>query len=224
MNELNNYENFYVKESLEGLVNVIITDKKEKLVNMGELHEVLKVKTRFNDWIIRRIENGGFEEKIDFYTTLSKSSGGRPKTEYYFMIDAAKEVALMENNEMGKYFRLYFIEMEKKAIRFLGKETRRNLTDVITEYLKPNDPALYGIITNEFIYKVLFNKSKKQLCEWLNISGNIRDEMDKESLEKIDAHESKLIEFIVDYGMKYEDLKKLMDKKRINNFYKKKGF
>ena len=107
MNQIFNYDEnelpfssspFQVKGLLEGMVDIIVTDKKEKLVNMEELHESMEINTPFHKWIQRRIEDIGFEENIDFWTKLSKSRGGRPKTEYYFILDCAKEVALMENN------------------------------------------------------------------------------------------------------------------------------
>src|SRR4051812_26315772 len=148
---------FQVKGLLEGMVDIIVTDQRKQLVDMEELYEALEVKTPFHKWIYRRIDNGGFEENEDFWTFLSESQGGRPKTKYYFLLDAAKEVAIMENNEMGKMFRKYFIDMEKVAFRFLGKEARRSLTDVICQYWKPTETSIFGKVTNELIYKPLFN-------------------------------------------------------------------
>jgi phage anti-repressor protein len=211
---------FKVRGLLEGLVNVIITDEKKRLVNMRELHEVLKVNTRFNDWIARRIEYAGFETEKDYYFFLSKSTGGRPKTEYYFLLDAAKETAMMENNDMGRMFRKYFIDMEQAVSRFLGKQTRYTLTDVIRDYWKPNDNNFYGRVTNELVYKPLFNRDKNGLLYHYKIKGNLRDGLGKEELELIDEQESKIIEFIVEYGQSFDEIKSMMHKKRIKTFFK----
>ncbi|QIW89340.1 hypothetical protein Gp_66 [Bacillus phage vB_Bacillus_1020A] len=85
----------------------------EKLVNARELHEKLMVNTRFNDWINRQLENYGFVVGEDFYSFLSKTSG-RPSNEYLLTLDTAKEIAMVQNNEMGRAIRKYFIEVEKR--------------------------------------------------------------------------------------------------------------
>ena len=78
-----------------------------------ELHEALEVKTRYNDWFARMCEYG-FSENEDFYSILSKTSeNGRPSTDHQLTIDMAKEICMLQRTEKGKYFRQYFIEVEK---------------------------------------------------------------------------------------------------------------
>ena len=208
-----NYSPFKVQGLLEGMVNVIITDKRQKLVDMRELHEVLKVNSPFDIWIKRRIEAGGFEEEADFSTFLLKSTGGRPRTEFYFLLNSAKEVALMENNEMGRMFRKYFIEMEHVAQRFLGKITRRSLTDAIREKWKPIEPWKYGVYTNELIYKQIFNRTKNQLVFERKIEGNLRDELTKEELLAVETVEQEAAKFIDEYNLTYDEVLRLLNKK-----------
>ncbi|MBO1583007.1 antA/AntB antirepressor family protein [Bacillus sp. XF8] len=86
----------------------------EKFVNARELHENLMSKQKFADWIKKRIDNYGFVENEDFFITLGKSSGGRPTTDYILTLDTAKEVSMVENNEMGRAIRKYFIKVEKR--------------------------------------------------------------------------------------------------------------
>jgi phage anti-repressor protein len=86
----------------------------EKTVNARELWDKLEIETRFNDWITRRIELYGFIEGEDFYSNLSKSTGGRREKEYLLTLDTAKELAMVENNEAGKAVRKYFIAVEKE--------------------------------------------------------------------------------------------------------------
>lgn len=103
-----------LKTIASDLVPVYESKTGEKLVNARELHEILMVGTRFNDWITRMIENYGFIEGDDFYSFLSKTPG-RPSKEYLLIIDTAKEIAMVQNNEQGRAVRKYFIEVEKKA-------------------------------------------------------------------------------------------------------------
>lgn len=79
------------------------------------LHEYLKVKSRFNDWMNNRIEKYGFQEGVD-YLTLTKNlvSGGQAK-EYILSIDMAKQIAMVENNDKGAEVRRYFIQCEQIA-------------------------------------------------------------------------------------------------------------
>jgi phage anti-repressor protein len=86
----------------------------EKLVNARELHEKLFISTRFNDWITRQISNYGFMEGEDFYSVLSKTTG-RPSKEFFLVIDTAKEIAMVQNNEQGRVIRKYFIQVEKQS-------------------------------------------------------------------------------------------------------------
>ncbi|WP_218925577.1 antA/AntB antirepressor family protein [Bacillus cereus] len=99
----------------DGIVRVMETDTGEKVVNARDLHEGLKVKTRFNDWVVRQVEKYSFEESEDFYSFLSKSTGGRPTQEYILKLNMAKELAMVENNEQGRKVRRYFIELEERA-------------------------------------------------------------------------------------------------------------
>lgn len=96
------------------LINIYENENNERIVDGKELHEFLEVGTRYNDWIVRKLDKYSFEECLDFYSVLSKSGGGRPATEYYLKIDTAKEIAMVENNEKGRQARKYFIEVEKR--------------------------------------------------------------------------------------------------------------
>jgi phage anti-repressor protein len=99
------------------------------VIDARGLHQLLQVSVRFNDWMNRRINEYDFIKDEEFYSNLSKTQkqGGRPKKEYYVTIDMAKELAMVERNEIGRQMRRYFIEIEK-----------RYRTEVM-------QPALYGI-------------------------------------------------------------------------------
>lgn len=99
----------------DGIIKVYENDRQEQLVDARELHEKLKSKRDFSNWITDRIEKYDFIENVDFTTILLKSTGGRPRIEYILKLDTAKEIAMVENNEQGRKIRRYFIEVEKKA-------------------------------------------------------------------------------------------------------------
>lgn len=100
---------------MDEIINILLIDGR---VSARDLHEELKVDTRFNDWIARRIEEYGFEEDIDFYSELSKTykQSGRPAVEYKITLGMAKELAMLEKNDIGRKVRKYFIKCEENLI------------------------------------------------------------------------------------------------------------
>lgn len=88
------------------------------LIDARTLHQQLQISTRFDTWIQRRIDEFGFEENSDFFelrSNLSKILRGRKPTDYHLTMDMAKELAMLERNEVGKRIRQYFIAVEKEA-------------------------------------------------------------------------------------------------------------
>nr|DAH78561.1 MAG TPA: KilAC domain protein [Caudoviricetes sp.] len=82
-------------------------------VSGRELHEKLGIKTAYKDWFPRMCEYG-FSEGEDFCSFLSGSTGGRPATEHQLTIEMAKQICMIQRTEIGKQYREYFIELEKK--------------------------------------------------------------------------------------------------------------
>ena len=97
-----------------------------------DLHSALGINTRYNDWFPRMCEYG-FEEGKDFYSFLSESTGGRPSTDHQLTLDMAKEICMIQRNQIGKRCREYFIEAEKKY-----RERLKNLTpaEILLEQAK----------------------------------------------------------------------------------------
>lgn len=119
-------------------------------VDARKLHAALESKQHFTDWIKSRVDNYGFVEGEEFFINLGKTSpqGGRPSTEYQISLDMAKELCMVENTEIGRLARKYFIECEKRYRNLCLNETGA-LTDMaITERLlriaglPPNQIAL----------------------------------------------------------------------------------
>ena len=96
------------------IVPIYENTKGERLINARELHEKLQSKRQFANWINDRIEKYRFEEGQDFLKKKKKSDGGRPRIDYLLKMDTAKELCMIENNEVGRKIRKYFIEVEKR--------------------------------------------------------------------------------------------------------------
>lgn len=104
------------------LIKITTNESGVSCVSARELHEGLGVEQRFNDWINRRIKKYGFEENTD-YTCLTQKrvtqrtngqKGTATEKDYIITVDMAKELCMVENNDLGRKFRKYFIECEKK--------------------------------------------------------------------------------------------------------------
>ena len=104
------------------LIKITTNESGVSCVSARELHEGLGVEQRFNDWINRRIKKYGFEENTD-YTCLTQKrvtqrtngqKGTATEKDYIITIDMAKELCMVENNDLGRKFRKYFIACEKK--------------------------------------------------------------------------------------------------------------
>lgn len=89
----------------------IVVNMETGTVSARELHTVLDVGTRFNDWF-SRMKEFEFVEGTDFYSNVSKTLG-RPSTDYLLSIDMAKQICMLQRTEKGKQCRQYFIDLEK---------------------------------------------------------------------------------------------------------------
>ena len=104
-------------------------------VNARELHSFLEVGKDFSTWIKNRLETLGSIENEDYlviqevFPKMGKK-GGRPKTEYYLTLDAAKHLAMMEKNEKGLQIRQYFIECEKKLHETIRSQPLRAIGEL----------------------------------------------------------------------------------------------
>lgn len=123
---------------MNDLINIKVIQKdfngeKKRFVNARELHQWLGVGKRFATWITDRIEKYDFVEDLDYFISIPNSGNG-PKPnkngkiidsktgkvlakEYVISVDMAKELAMVENSEIGKKVRKYFITKKSLAKR-----------------------------------------------------------------------------------------------------------
>lgn len=99
-------------------------------VNARELHGWLKARTKFADWIRKRIKECGFIQGVDFVSFSENSeepNGGRPSEEYWTTISMAKELSMLEKNEQGREARRYFISKEEAYHALVADQSNRSL-------------------------------------------------------------------------------------------------
>lgn len=105
-----------------------------KLVQTVDARNVwkwLEVSSRFADWIKRRIEDGQFDENIDYVRVLKKMNRGENNklcnvlTEYYVSLDMAKHLCMLERNAKGKEARNYFVKVEAELLERLNASRQK---------------------------------------------------------------------------------------------------
>lgn len=209
---------------------ITVNSKNEQTVDARELWRFLQIETPFTQWFDRMLAYG-YEEGVDYRKTKSFSqksekssttrfpivSTGRKTHDYTLTMDMAKELCMLQRNEMGRRARKYFIEVEKAykdklIVRQTGKLTRRTLTDTIRDNLpdSPNKKFAYKNFT-DLAYKVAFGKTAKQIRIelGLNASDNIRDKLTAEQSKRLDFTEN-VIQGYVGLGYDYATIKNIV--------------
>lgn len=84
-------------------------------VNGRELHEQLGIETPYHKWFQRMCEYG-FEAGKDFFEVSDKivhnPQGGRPAMNHMLTLSMAKEICMIQRNDVGRQIRRYLIEVE----------------------------------------------------------------------------------------------------------------
>ena len=90
-----------------------------QVVSARELYKGLEIKRRFSAWVSDNFKD--FIEDVDFTSvrksTEVKNNGGiqiRELQDYAITISMAKELCMMSHTELGKKYRKYFLELERK--------------------------------------------------------------------------------------------------------------
>ncbi len=116
-----------------------IGDQEVQCCDARTLWQWLGTKTKFNDWIKRRIEEYTFIQENDYSFLLkngenSETTGtirGRSQKNYAITLDMSKQLCMLENTDKGKQVRKYFIECEKTHIA--AQQRQVTLTASIAE-------------------------------------------------------------------------------------------
>lgn len=99
------------------LIKVMVKNDRQ-LVSARDLHKGLEIKKRFSAWVEQNFKD--FEENADFTSvpqgTVVQSGNGtvRKYDDYALTLDMAKQLCMMSHSDLGKKYRRYFIELERK--------------------------------------------------------------------------------------------------------------
>lgn len=172
----------------------------DSIVSGRELHEKLKIKTRYNDWFKRMVEYG-FVENTDFIATTQKRVTAQGnETEYVnhiMKLDMAKEIAMIQRTPEGKAIRQYLIEIEKvwnspekimERALIIANNNIKNLTVKIEE-LAPKAEVYDTFIEKE--HTLGFRELKKEIISATDL--NIKEEKFKEVLRALNLITSKKV-------------------------------
>ena len=205
------------------LIKITTNEQGVQCVSARELHEGLEVGRDFTTWIKGRINKYGFEENVD-YTKVSlipqnggikTGRGGDTKSvDYVISVDMAKELCMVENNDLGKQFRKYFIECEKKLKSQVPQLTKKQQLQL-------------SILNGEDLEKI----SSLAQYETLIIGEATKPLLDKieEDKPKIDYYEQMLTtigcrtvtDIAKDYGLNVQKLNKILHEQDVQ--YKSKS-
>lgn len=138
------------------LVPVYETSTGEKVVYGTDLHKVLQVKSRYREWADRRFDDIGATESIDFQGVEISAPSGQTRKEHIIKLETAKEMAMLERNEIGKQVRKYFIAIEQRdKQRAIDLEQLSPHTRLLNELVQ-------SISQNELEQKRISEEQRKQ--------------------------------------------------------------
>ena len=103
-------------------MNELITvtyDNDRPTVLGRDLHEKLEIKTAYKDWFPRMCEYG-FVEGTDYILVAQKRATNNPKNpettvkDHQMTLDMAKQICMIQRSELGRQYREYFLEIERR--------------------------------------------------------------------------------------------------------------
>lgn len=88
----------------------------QQLVSARDLYHGLELKIRFSLWVSKNFKE--FEDGEDFTSvstdTVVNNGAKRKLQDYALTLDMAKQLCMMSHTELGRKYRKYFIELERK--------------------------------------------------------------------------------------------------------------
>jgi phage anti-repressor protein len=133
----------------EDVIPVYDTDTGEKVVLGRELHERLKIKSRYNDWFAN-MSAYGFKENID-YSSFTKNlvNGGR-SIEHILSLDMAKHIAMIQRTPEGMEIRQKLIDLEKNVSvnQFAGASKELQAIFVLDNRSMQHEKRISALETN----------------------------------------------------------------------------
>ena len=167
-----------LKKVENGIITIYENENKERLINARELHQILNIGKDFTTWIKGRINKYGFLENRDYILTFTRIGERKNviKHEYYLTMDMGKEISMIENNEIGRKIRLYFIEVEKRYRQII--ENPKNIFDFMRlalNQIEENENRINNVEKDiEQIKNKIDVKIKKEYCLASDIAEQLK--------------------------------------------------
>jgi len=162
-------------------------DQGKMYVDSRLLHQRLGVVTRHQEWMRRRIAEYGFIDGIDFERVLysdnfggsnlsnRKRGGDRRSICYMLSSSMAKELAIVENNEIGRKVRRYLIDLEERF--HVG-------------FMLPKIQVIYTLFEGGYYFDYI---ALLESCELSTKKGNLRKRIRKNPHEFIKDQSGKIL-------------------------------
>ncbi|MDO8845583.1 antA/AntB antirepressor family protein [Methylicorpusculum sp.] len=102
---------------------------KQPVVDGRTLHAAMGVSRDFTTWMKKRISDYGFQKGVDYVLTKTGEqlpSGTKYSCDYALTLEMAKELAMIERNDMGRKIRRYFIQCERDLLMNQCANMQRN--------------------------------------------------------------------------------------------------
>ena len=176
---------------MNALIQIDYTNSRPTVLGR-DLHKMLEVDTRYNDWFKRMCEYG-FADGTDYQEVLLKNEinpqGGRPATEHQITIAMAKELCMLQRSDKGKQARQYFIAIEEawnqpEAIMARALQISDRKIKSLESKIEQDKPAVFfaanvaasdDTILVRDLAKLIKQSGKdigeKRLYEWLRGNG-----------------------------------------------------
>ncbi len=152
-----------------------LDDEGIQTVNALDLWEFLKIETRFDTWLQRRINEYGFKKDSDFIV-LPKNEhnlkGGRPPKEYHISLKMAKQLSMVENNDKGRQARLYFIDCEEELKKQTPQDDQvlSSITKMLSDFRKDVREEITEL-KDYFVHNAVIEFHGQQLSTMRDESG-----------------------------------------------------
>lgn len=104
------------------IIPVYTTDAGEKVVIGRELHERLRISSKYADWF-KNMCGYGFSEETDFSAYSKNLENGGRSIEHILTLDMAKHIAMIQRTPQGKEIRDKLISLETR-VQELSPELR----------------------------------------------------------------------------------------------------
>lgn len=181
------------------LVPVYETDVGEKVVDGRELHEALKSKQDFSTWVKRRLSACDARENKDFtlvHNSVEQVSGTKHRVDYIIKLDIAKEMAMLEQTEIGKEVRKYFIAIEEKYNNAISNRTN----------LSPTLQMVYALADNSARIELEQKRQAEQLDKVEQTVSNMKEILTTPIGDWQAEINTRIREIAINSGMDYEVL------------------